>query len=120
MMKIGSFFPNQSSPVFFALSGDDLELHFLREKLTPKQLVDDAENKNLMCTLQVASLYMGKPEDNTSFYEEFKKNSWNKVLTRYHNFFTNMGINPISLEKVFYYSMDSYYDTVEQDRGDIE
>ncbi len=119
-MKIGSFFPNQSSPVFFALSADDLELHFLREKLTPKQLVDDAENKNLMCTLQVASLYMGKPEDNTSFYEEFKKNSWNKVLFRYHNFFTNMGINPISLENVFYYSMDSYYDTVEQDRGDIE
>ena len=119
-MKIGSFFPNQTSPVFFALSADDLELHFLREKLTPKQLIDDAENKNLMCTLQVASLYMGKPEDKTSFYEEFQKEKWQRVLSRYHSFFCKMGINPISLDNAFYYPMDSYYQSVEQDRGEID
>jgi len=119
-LKIGSFFPNQTSPVFFALSADDLELHFLREDLTPKQLADDAENKNLMCTLQVASLYMGKASDMTSFYEEFRKDNWQEVLKRYHAFFTKIGIEPVPLETAKYYPMDSYYDRVEEERGDIE
>jgi len=119
-MKVGSFFPNQEKSVFYALSADDLELHFLRENLTAKQLIDDAENKNLMCALQVASLYMGKPSDKTSFYEEFKKEEWQTVLSRYHSFFNNMGIKPIPLENAFYYPMDSYYANVERDRGDID
>ena len=73
-----------------------------------------------MCTLQVASLYMGKASDMTSFYEEFRKDNWQEVLKRYHAFFTKIGIEPVPLETAKYYPMDSYYDRVEEERGDIE
>mgnify|MGYP001158463390 FL=1 len=119
-MKVGSFFPEQEERVFYALSADDLELHFSREDLNAKQLVDDSENKSLMCCLQVASMYFGKPEDHTSFYENFLKDEWQEVLVRYHNFFIQMGMNPISLDNLHYYPLDNFYSSIDLDRDDVD
>jgi hypothetical protein len=119
-MKVSSFFPNQKKSVFYALSADDLELHFSRKDLTEKQLIDDLENKSLMCCLQVASLYFGKPNDHTSFYEAFLKDEWPEVMSRYHHFFKEMGMHPISLDNLHYYPQDCFYQSIESDKGESE
>jgi hypothetical protein len=108
-LKARSYFPTQKQPVWFAISADDLLLHFQKDELNAKQRVDDRENKDLICMLQVGSLFLGKPGDRASFYEGFQAEPWKSLLQRYHHNFQRMGLNPVRLEDACFYPRDDFY-----------
>ena len=108
-MKPRAYFPTQSRPVWFAVSADDLLLHFTSDQLNAKQRVDDKENKDLIAMLQVGTLFLGKPGDRTSLYEAFSSEPWRSYLGRYHKNFLAMGLTPIALSEVHYFPREDFY-----------
>ena len=117
-MKPRAYFPNQSQPVWFAVSADDLLLHFTADQLNAKQRVDDKENKDLIAMLQVGTLFLGKPGDRTSLYEAFSSKPWRSYLGRYHKNFLAMGLTPIALPDVHYFPREDFYRGVIDARPD--
>ena len=117
-MKPRAYFPTQNKPVWFAVSADDLLLHFTADQLNAKQRVDDKENKDLIAMLQVGTLFLGKPGDRTSLYEAFSSAPWRAYLGRYHQNFLAMGLTPIGLSDVHYFPREDFYRGVRDTRSD--
>lgn len=117
-MKPRAYFPTQSQPVWFAVSADDLLLHFTVDQLNAKQRVDDKENKDLIAMLQVGTLFLGKPGDRTSLYEAFSAEPWRSYLERYHQNFRAMGLTPIALSDVHFFPREDFYRGVRDLRPD--
>jgi len=117
-MKPRAYFPTQRQPVWFAVSADDLLLHFTADQLNAKQRVDDKENKDLIAMLQVGTLFLGKPGDRTSLYEAFSDEPWRSSLERYHRNFQKMGLKPISLADVHFFPREDFYRGIRNLRPD--
>ena len=117
-MKPRAYFPTQRRPVWFAVSADDLLLHFTADQLNAKQRADDKENKDLIAMLQVGTLFLGKPGDRTSLYDAFNSSPWRAYLDRYHQNFLVMGLAPIALSDVQYFPRDDFYRGITDVRPD--
>lgn len=119
-MQAHSYFPNQTATVLYAMAGDDCSLYFDIEQLTPKQQADHISNIDLTGLLQVAHLYMGKPEDHVAMFDEFRKSPWRELLEFYHQAFVKMGTHPIRADHKHFYPRDSFYASVADNHPDVD
>jgi hypothetical protein len=103
-----------------AMAGDDCSLHFALEELTPKQQADHESNQVLTGMLQVALLYIAKPQDTVCLYDTFTETPWREALHRYHAMFKRAGLNPTPLERVQYHPRDGFYEAVAATPADVE
>ena len=59
----GPFVPGCTATTRYSMAGDDCSLHFDLNHLTAKQREDHHSNQVLTAMLQVALMYIAKPED---------------------------------------------------------
>lgn len=111
-MKAGSFFPGTHYSSLYAMAGDDCSLFFDLGELTPKQQQDHRDNIELTAMLQVALACIGHDRDHLALYENYQDPELQKVLNRYHNFFTRMVDDVVPIEHFSYHPALSYYDSV--------
>jgi hypothetical protein len=119
-MKAHSYFPNQTETVLYAMAGDDCSLYFDIDTLTPKQQQDHTSNIDLTGMLQVAHLYMGKPDDHVAMFDEFRKPPWQALLNFYHGAFEKMGTHPIKVEHQHFFARDTFYASVSAQHPDVD
>ena len=113
-MQVGSFVPEQSGSVLYAMAGDDCSLHHDLGLLTPKQQVDHYENQVLTCALQVALTGLGKQVDHVALAEAFKEAPWNAHLRHYSQLFQKMGLVSVPSSNWQYHPLDGFYESVSQ------
>jgi hypothetical protein len=111
-VKIGSFFPEQSSSTFYAMAGDDCSLFFDLDKLTEKQQADHLANIVLTGMLQVALIALGKKTDHVGLYEEFQAEPWAGLLERYRRNFLAAGFETIPPEHFIYGRKLDFYNSI--------
>jgi len=87
-MRAASYAPGQGMSTTFVVSADDVSLHFDLNKLTERQLRDNAESQSLVGLLQVAQMGLGGPADHVMLYDEFAIGPWPQRLEAYAGFFT--------------------------------
>ena len=90
----GPFVPTMPASTRISMAGDDCSLHFNLDELTPKQREDHVSNQVLTAMLQVALLYIAKPEDEVCLYDTFLQPPWSDAVAKYHHMFTAMGLAP--------------------------
>ena len=105
----GPFSPETQLPMRISMAGDDCSLHFDLDNLTPKQAQDHLSNQVLTGMLQVALLYIAKPEDEVSLYDTFLEPQWQNALLNYHQMFSDMGLAPTPWSQVRYHDVESFY-----------
>ena len=108
-MNAAPFAPGQARPVFFAMCGDDCELFFRREDFNEKQKAEDRENRDLTSLLQVALMYMGKPDDQVAMFEIFLQEPWRGLLAHFNSLYRKVCGAVVPLENCRFYPHDSYY-----------
>ena len=108
-MNVAPYFPCQQAPVFFAISADDCLLHFHKDTLTAKQLADDIANKDLIALLQVASMFVAKPEDHVAVYDAFGASPWRETLLRYRANFGKLGLAPVADSNLHFHPREAFY-----------
>ena len=108
-MKVGSFTPEQSDRVLYAMAGDDCSLHHDLDRLTAKQQIDHRENQVLTCALQVALIGLGKPTDHIALAREFSQAPWSDLLSHYRHMFTSMGLPTIPGAQQQFFDLDGFY-----------
>ncbi|MCY4566239.1 MAG: hypothetical protein OXE40_17355, partial [Gammaproteobacteria bacterium] len=108
-MTAAPFAPGQARPVFFAMCGDDCELFFRREDFNEKQISEDRENRDLTSLLQVALMYMGKPDDRVAMFEIFLQEPWRGLLAYFNSLYRQVCGAVVPLENCRFYPHDSYY-----------
>jgi len=108
-MKVGSFTPEQSDRVLYAMAGDDCSLHHDLDRLTAKQQIDHRENQVLTCALQVALIGLGKPIDHIALAREFSQAPWSDLLSHYRHMFTSMGLPTIPGAQQQFFDLDGFY-----------
>ena len=108
-MNAAPFAPGQARPVFFAMCGDDCELFFRREDFNEKQIAEDRENRDLTSLLQVALMYMGKPDDRVAMFEIFLQEPWRGLLAYFNSLYRQVCGAVVPLENCRFYPHDSYY-----------
>ena len=108
-MNAAPFAPGQARPVFFAMCGDDCELFFRREDFNEKQVAEDRENRDLTSLLQVALMYMGKPDDRVAMFEIFLQEPWRGLLAYFNSLYRQVCGAVVPLENCRFYPHDSYY-----------
>ena len=118
-MKVNSFMPRQEGKVQFAISADDCLLHFEANERKARQLEDDRSIKDLISMLQVATLFLGKPEDRTCLYEAFAKQPWQQSLRVYRSMFEEMGLSPIPIEHIAYNPRSDFYAPLAAQSSDL-
>jgi hypothetical protein len=111
-MKAGSFFPGTHYSSLYAMAGDDCSLFFDLDKLTEKQQLDHESNIELTAMLQVALACIGHKDDHLALYDEYQKPELQKVLTRYHNFFSRIVDDVVPMEHFNYHPKYTYYESV--------
>lgn len=111
-MRAAPFFPGQTMSTAFAVTVDDMSLHFDPAKLTPKQRKDEAESADLMGFLQVVYIGLGKPADYVMMYEEFGVAPWPERLAAITEFFKRMGIDPIPPEHRILHPKTDFYNSI--------
>jgi hypothetical protein len=111
-LKVGSFVPEQASPVLYAMAGDDCSLHHDLTTLTPKQRDDHQENQILTCALQVALTGLGKSTDHIALSAPFAEPEWNTMLRHYGDLFRRMGLAGVPAEHWQYHPLNEYYESV--------
>lgn len=119
-MTAHSYFPNQIASVLYAMAGDDCSLYFDLDSLTPKQQADHVSNIELTGMLQVAHLYMGKPQDHVAMFDEFTHSPWRELLEFYQGAFEQMGTQPIKPENRHFHPRESFYDSVADNRPNVD
>ena len=102
------------------MAGDDCSLHFDLDRLTPKQQEDHYSNQVLTAMLQVALLYIGKPLDEVCLYDTFQVEKWQGALTRYHQMFERMKLQPIPMSRVRFHPFNDYYASVAKSATDTD
>jgi len=102
------------------MAGDDCSLHFQLDELTPKQQQDHASNQVLTAMLQVALLYIAKPEDEVCLYDTFLEPAWSQALTRYHDMFAGMGLAPAPMDRISYHPVEGYYASIARQDSSCE
>lgn len=111
-MKVGSFIPEQSASVLYAMAGDDCSLHHDLASLTPKQQVDHQENQVLTCALQVALIGLGKSIDYVALGTPFTVPVWRDMLQGYSEMFKAMGLDSVPEAQWQFHPLDGYYESV--------
>lgn len=111
-MKAGSFFPGTHYSSLYAMAGDDCSLFFDLNNLTPKQQQDHQDNIELTAMLQVALSCIGHSRDHLALYENYQEPDLQRVLMRYHDFFTRMVDDVVPTDHFSYHPPLSYYDSV--------
>lgn len=111
-MPAGSYFPDQSQSMYYAMAGDDCSLHFDLANLTPKQQADHQSNIELTAMLQVALLSIGKHDDHVALYKEFQAAPWQETLAFYRNVFERLDLDPIPVQHCHYHPAQSLYASV--------
>jgi|TARA_B110000211_G_scaffold64413_1_gene73965 hypothetical protein len=111
-MKAGSYFPGSHYSSLYAMAGDDCSLFFDLSELTEKQQADHRSNIELTAMLQVALACVGHDKDHLALYAEYQEPGWQKMLQRYHNFFTRMTSEVVPMEHFSYHPRDTYYQSV--------
>ena len=111
-MKAGSYFPGNHYSSLYAMAGDDCSLFFDLEELTEKQQADHLSNIELTAMLQVALACVGHDRDHLALYEEYQEPGWQKLLQRYHDFFSRMTSEVVPMEHFSYHPKDTYYQAV--------
>lgn len=96
----------------YAVTVDDMSLHFDPAKLTPKQRKDEAESADLMGFLQVVYIGLGKPADYVMMYEEFGVAPWPERLASITEFFKRMGIDHIPPEHRILHPKSDFYNSI--------
>ncbi len=96
----------------YAVTVDDMSLHFDPAKLTPKQRKDEAESADLMGFLQVVYIGLGKPADYVMMYEEFGVAPWPERLATITEFFKRMGIDPVPPEHRVLHPKADFYPSI--------
>ena len=114
-MKIGSYTPQQSSSVLYAMIGDDCSLHHDLEELTPKQQADHAENQMLTCALQVALVGLGKSIDRVAMAKQFEEKPWLDLLSHYVAMFQKLALTPVTSSNMSFHPMDRFYEHLSED-----
>ena len=114
-MRCANFGPGMIQSTTFAMSADDIELHFSVDQLTPKQTEEFESLKDLMGFLQAALIGIGKPSDHLMLYEAFSQLPWPKRLKRLAGFFQSMGLETIPPEHWHYHPKDGFYESVAKD-----
>lgn len=111
-MKAGSYFPGNHYSSLYAMAGDDCSLFFDLTELTKKQQADHRSNIELTAMLQVALACVGHSKDHLALYAEYQEPGWQKMLQRYHNFFTRITSDVVPMEHFSYHPTDTYYQSV--------
>ena len=111
-MRAAPFFPGQTMSTAYAVTVDDMSLHFDPAKLTPKQRKDEAESADLMGFLQVVYIGLGKPADYVMMYEEFGVAPWPERLAAITEFFKRMGIDHIPPEHRILHPKSDFYKSI--------
>ncbi len=111
-MKVGSFIPEQSASVLYAMAGDDCSLHHDLKSLTPKQQVDHQENQVLTCALQVALVGLGKSIDHVALGTPFTVPVWRDMLQGYSEMFKAMGLDSVPAAQWQFHPLDGFYENV--------
>jgi hypothetical protein len=96
----------------FAMTVDDMSLHFDPSQLTPKQRKDEAESADLMGFLQVVLIGLGKPADYVMMYEQFGEAPWPERLAVFTEFFRRMGIDPVPPEHRILHPKADFYNSI--------
>jgi len=111
-VKIGSFFPVQGQPAFYAMGADDCSLFFDLDRLTEKQQADHLANITLTAALQIALIALGKRVDHVALFEEFQHPPWAALVDRYRRIFQVAGYETIPPEHVVYGRKWDFYDSL--------
>ena len=119
-MRCANFGPGIIQSTTFAMSADDIELHFNADELTPKQTEEFESLKDLMGFLQAALIGIGKPGDHLMLYDAFSQSSWPERLKRLAGFFKSMGLETIPAEHWHYHPKDRFYESVAKDIPETE
>jgi len=119
-MRVGSFVPEQSCRVLYAMAGDDCSLHHDLECLTPKQQGDHRENQILTCALQVALIGLGKAGDRVALAEEFQEQVWDQLLKHYRGMFSAMGLETMQTEGLEFHDLDTFYESLATHPTDVD
>lgn len=119
-MRVANFGPGILQSTTYAMSADDIELHFDANNLTPKQTEEFESLKDLMGFLQVALIGIGKPDDHLMLYDAFSQPPWPQRLKRIACFFESMGIETIPAEHWHYHPKHGFYESVAKDIPDTE
>ena len=119
-MRVANFSPGIPQSTTYAMSADDIELHFDADNLTPKQTEEFESLKDLMGFLQVALIGIGKPSDHLMLYDAFSQPPWPKRLKRLSGFFESMGIQTIPAQHWHYHPKQGFYESVAKDIPDTE
>jgi len=114
----GPFVPTTKESMRISMAGDDCSLHFDLDRLTPKQQEDHYSNQVLTAMLQVALMYIAKPQDEIGLYDTFESPQWRASLDRYHTMFVSMGLEPIPMARVRFHPFDDYYASVARSATD--
>ena len=114
-MRAAPFLPGQKMSTTYAFTGDDASLHFDINNLTPRQIIDDKENKDLMGFLQVCLIGLGKAADHAMLYTDFAAPPWPDRLARYAGFFDRMGIDHVPADHWHFQPIDGFYDAIAAD-----
>lgn len=119
-MRIANFSPGVHQSTTYAMSADDIELHFDAGNLTPKQTEELESLKDLMGFLQVALIGIGKPEDHLMLYDAFSQPPWPDRLKRLAGFFEAMGLDTIPSDHWHYHPKQGFYHSVARGLPDTE
>jgi len=119
-MRAASYAPGQGMSTTFVVSADDVSLHFDLNKLTERQLRDNAESQSLVGLLQVAQMGLGGPADHVMLYDEFAIGPWPQRLEAYAGFFTRMGANPIPAKNRHIHPVEGFYNSIAADLPDTD
>jgi hypothetical protein len=111
-MRIGTFVPQQTQTVLYAMAGDDCSLHHDLSQLTPKQQHDHWENQVLTCALQVALNGLGKPQDHVAMATQFTDPLWSDLLAHYRTMFRSMGFASVDEDRLSFHDLDHFYESV--------
>ena len=119
-MRPANFAPGINASTTYAMSADDIELHFSIDSFTSKQKEEFESLKDLMGFLQVALIGIGKASDHLMLYDAFSHPPWPKRLKRLAGFFEDMGIETIPAEHWHYHPKDGFYESVAKEIPDTE
>ncbi|MEM7096775.1 MAG: hypothetical protein AAF541_00840 [Pseudomonadota bacterium] len=113
-MKAGPFVPDTADSMRISMAGDDCSLHFDLNKLTPKQQADHLANQVLTGMLQLALMYIAKPDDEVNLYQQFDQSPWRDAFDRYLSMFARMDLLPNGPAQMRFHPVDQYYKSVAQ------
>ena len=119
-MKTAAFAPGIPQSTVYAMSADDISMHFDLDNLTPKQHAEHENHKDLMGFLQASLIGIGKPSDHLMLYEEFADAPWPDRLNRLRRFFESMNLETIPAAHWHYHPKHTFYESVATDIPEVE